>query len=92
MRRSERLKSPMPFGGESCEDLGFSFAQTALLLLSPMPFGGESCEDKRISAMVDGLDRKSPMPFGGESCEDTAAHISKTLVSCVTNAFRRGVL
>ncbi len=37
--------SPMPFGGESCEDLANAKYTTISINASPMPFGGESCED-----------------------------------------------
>ncbi len=38
--------SPMPFGGESCEDDTIATVLASFGKMSPMPFGGESCEDE----------------------------------------------
>ncbi len=64
------VESPMPFGGESCEDkeditkVSQALAECHQCLSAGSPVRTMTEQVKLLA------NAKSPMPFGGESCED----------------------
>ncbi len=61
--------SPMPFGGESCEDPDTQMTTVEIIIRHQCLSAGSPVRTILLSQMIQDL-KESPMPFGGESCED----------------------